>query len=185
MVQQNGDLLKGALIGGILGGAAALLLAPKSGKELRDDIGDTYNKLSATTQDVAENLRQTGRKCLHPFQDECEENHNSSFLIGGAIGAVIGVVAALLLAPQSGEELRDVLGDKYESIREKAEDFASDINSKRRSAMDQVSDWKDTLMTIVNKLSSRKGKKSPLRLDEMLEWAGLGLNLMQQLQKRR
>lgn len=187
MGQQNqGDLLKGALIGGILGGAAALLLAPKSGQELRDDIEDTYRKLSATTQDVAENLRQTGRKCLHPFQeDEEEENQNSSFLVGGAIGAVIGVVAALLLAPQSGNELRDALGEKYETIREKAGDFASDLNAKRRNAIDQVGDWKDTLTTIISKLSNRKGKKSQLRLDEILDWAGLGLSLMQQLQKRR
>lgn len=186
MGQQNqGDLLKGALIGGILGGAAALLLAPKSGSELRDDIENTYRKLSDTTHDVAENLRKTGHKCLHPFEECEEENHTSPFLVGGAIGAVIGVVAALLLAPQSGGALREALGEKYETIREKAEDFASDINSKRRSAMDQVGDWKDTLTTIIGKLSSRKGKKSGLHLDEIMDWAGLGLSLMQQLQKRR
>lgn len=185
MGQQNqGDLLKGALIGGILGGAAALLLAPKSGKELREDIEDNYRKLSATTQDVAENLRQTGRKCLHPFENG-EESPSSPYLVGGAIGAVIGAVAALLLAPQSGEDLRDALGDQYESIREKAEDFAADLNSKRRYAMEQVGDWKDTLTTIMSKLSNRKGKKSQLHLDEMLDWAGLGLSLIQQLQKRR
>ncbi|MBB6672558.1 YtxH domain-containing protein [Cohnella nanjingensis] len=37
-------LIKGALIGGVVGAAAALLLAPKSGRELRQDLKTTYNK---------------------------------------------------------------------------------------------------------------------------------------------
>ena len=136
------------------------------------------------TQDFAENLKKTGHKCLHPFEEE-ENNSSSPFLIGGALGAVIGVVTALLLAPKSGEELREVLGDQYEKIREKAEDFTANINSKRHDVMDQVGDWKDTLTTLINKLSSKKGKKSPLHVDEILDWAGLGLNLLRQVQKRR
>jgi gas vesicle protein len=36
----------GALIGGILGGAAALLLAPKTGEEMREEIADRYRKVS-------------------------------------------------------------------------------------------------------------------------------------------
>ena len=43
---QSSDLLKGALLGALFGGAAALLLAPKSGKELREDLNDTYCSLS-------------------------------------------------------------------------------------------------------------------------------------------
>jgi len=35
------DLLIGGLIGGMIGAAAALLLAPKSGKELRSDLAST------------------------------------------------------------------------------------------------------------------------------------------------
>lgn len=44
--------LKGALIGGLVGAAAALLLAPKSGRELRGDIRDKY----ASVQDRAKRL---------------------------------------------------------------------------------------------------------------------------------
>ena len=36
----------------------------------------------------------------------CNGNDAGSFAIGALVGAVIGGVAALLLAPQSGEETR-------------------------------------------------------------------------------
>ncbi|TFE25784.1 YtxH domain-containing protein [Cohnella luojiensis] len=44
--------LKGALIGGVIGATAALLLAPKSGRELRGDIRDRY----ASAQDRAKQI---------------------------------------------------------------------------------------------------------------------------------
>jgi gas vesicle protein len=42
--KRNHDFLTGLLFGGILGGVAAILLAPKSGKELRADIQETGKK---------------------------------------------------------------------------------------------------------------------------------------------
>jgi gas vesicle protein len=43
---ESKSLLKGALVGGALGAAAALLLAPKAGRELRQDIRDKYRQTS-------------------------------------------------------------------------------------------------------------------------------------------
>lgn len=182
MRNQGSDLLKGALLGGILGGAAALLLAPKSGEELREDIEGGYETLRDKAQRLTENLKETGHKCLHPF--EVDEDHNSPFVIGGVVGAVIGAIAALLLAPQSGSELREALGDKYDEIREKAEDFTSNLDSRRRNAVDQVGEWKDALVTIIDRLSGQKGKKK-FHLNEIFDWAIIGLNLLQKVQKRR
>ncbi|WP_186438537.1 YtxH domain-containing protein [Cohnella terricola] len=44
--------IKGALIGGVIGAAAALLLAPKSGKELRGDIRDRYSSMQDRTKQL-------------------------------------------------------------------------------------------------------------------------------------
>jgi gas vesicle protein len=48
MSERNGDLLKGLIIGGIIGAALGILYAPKSGKETREDIAhkteDLLNK---------------------------------------------------------------------------------------------------------------------------------------------
>lgn len=42
-----------------------------------------------------------------------------SFLIGAVAGAIIGAIAALLLTPFSGEELRSRIGQEAEAEREK------------------------------------------------------------------
>src|SRR5664280_2743301 len=48
MSERNGDLLKGLLIGGLIGVVAGILYAPKSGKETREDLlsraKDEYEK---------------------------------------------------------------------------------------------------------------------------------------------
>ena len=43
-----------------------------------------------------------------------------AFLIGFVVGGVAGAVAALLLAPQSGEETRGLIRDKSIELRDKA-----------------------------------------------------------------
>ena len=63
MSQENGGLAKGLfigfLVGGIAGAVAALLYAPKSGKELR---GDIKRKTGEIKDDVSEYLRSAGSR---------------------------------------------------------------------------------------------------------------------------
>lgn len=58
MAEKHG-MLKGALIGSALGAAAALLLAPKSGRELRGDIRDRYVDVQDRTKQI---LTDAGNK---------------------------------------------------------------------------------------------------------------------------
>jgi len=53
-----------------------------------------------------------------------------AFLIGFVVGGVAGAVAALLLAPQSGEETRTMIKDKSIELRDKAAQQAEVIASK-------------------------------------------------------
>ena len=56
--QANGNgMVLGAVVGGIIGAAAALLLAPKSGKQMREDLGGQIQNISQKTKDVASNIR--------------------------------------------------------------------------------------------------------------------------------
>lgn len=50
------DFLIGALVGGIIGAGAALLLAPKSGKELRVDLTEGYHTATKKTQELAKSV---------------------------------------------------------------------------------------------------------------------------------
>lgn len=60
--KKNKDWMIGAVVGSVLGAVTALLLAPKSGRELRNDIMDGYQQVSEKTQrlagDVAEKSKQ-------------------------------------------------------------------------------------------------------------------------------
>ena len=53
-----------------------------------------------------------------------------AFLIGFVVGGVAGAVAALLLAPQSGEETRALIKDKSIELRDKAAVQAEAIAAK-------------------------------------------------------
>ncbi|AQP54088.1 hypothetical protein CBF34_10205 [Vagococcus penaei] len=56
--------LKGLLIGGVLGGSTGLLLAPRSGKKLRQEVDTTSRNL---TQDLFQ-IKQDAKNVSHQVQ---------------------------------------------------------------------------------------------------------------------
>lgn len=183
-MDQN-DFIKGALIGGVLGGIAALLLAPKAGRDLRDDILDGYDCVNRTSHDFVDNVKEQSHHILNKLQGIEEEKHSpNSMLAGGAIGSIIGVVAALLLAPQAGDKLRSQLGDKYDDIHHKAEKAIKGLDNTRHNLESKIDDWKDIFGTIVNQFASHKGGKKGSSHD-LVDLAALGLRLYEQFNKGR
>ncbi|MDR0270941.1 YtxH domain-containing protein [Paenibacillus sp.] len=51
--QSSKTFLKGALIGGLIGAAAALLFAPKPGRELRGDLSEKISTVSDKSKELA------------------------------------------------------------------------------------------------------------------------------------
>ncbi len=148
------DLVKGILIGGVVGAAAGWIAS----------------------------------SCC--FQaDTCaieESSSKGSVAVGSILGAVLGVTAGLLLAPSSGEDLRKDLGGKYDELRIKAEKFLNELNEKGHSAASNLDDWKDSLVSLVDDLSGPKiRKQASTKINEIAEWANIGINLWQKLQKRK
>ena len=66
---KNGYFLKGLLVGGLGGALAGLLLAPKSGKELREDIKD---KGAEALRDTREFYFDAHKKTKCAFEDTLE-----------------------------------------------------------------------------------------------------------------
>lgn len=56
----NKNFLVGAVIGGVLGAVSALLLAPKAGCELREDISDLYENAKESTNKLACDVSERG-----------------------------------------------------------------------------------------------------------------------------
>jgi gas vesicle protein len=55
---KKSGLLLGIVIGGAVGAVSALLIAPKSGTEMREDISNKYRSLNDKTQQLAANIGQ-------------------------------------------------------------------------------------------------------------------------------
>lgn len=59
------------------------------------------------------------------------DNGGANFLVGFFVGAAMGVMGALLLAPKSGRELRESLADEGKRLRERA--FEEGRRARERS----------------------------------------------------
>ncbi|MGE8206292.1 YtxH domain-containing protein [Heyndrickxia sp. NPDC080065] len=64
------DFIAGALIGGIVGAVTALLLAPKSGKELRNDLSGQVEALKGKTDHLRIAVTQKGNELASATKDK-------------------------------------------------------------------------------------------------------------------
>lgn len=67
------DFLIGTLIGGIVGATTALFLAPKSGKELRDDLNNQANALKDKTDQLTTDAKEKGTEYVTIAKDKTSE----------------------------------------------------------------------------------------------------------------
>ena len=74
------------------------------------------------------------------------------FLGGFVVGAAMGGVIGLLLAPRSGEETRELLLDKTEEAYKCSEDSLKEIQTKANDVMDNIQKKGDELFNKVQDL---------------------------------
>lgn len=83
--QQSGNgVLLGAIVGGAIGAVSALLLAPKTGAQLREDLSQACQTIGQKTKDIASTVGQSTRKLATAIKEETsgladqakESNHN-------------------------------------------------------------------------------------------------------------
>lgn len=67
------DFLLGVVVGGIIGAATALLLAPKSGSELRADLRETAGTVSARTQEIAQQIGERSQQIARTVSTQTTE----------------------------------------------------------------------------------------------------------------
>ncbi|MCT7903974.1 Gas vesicle protein [Candidatus Ornithobacterium hominis] len=60
-----------------------------------------------------------------------KKSNETGAIIGSLlIGALAGAVAALLLAPQSGKETRNILMDELDHLKDEFDSYANDFSDK-------------------------------------------------------
>lgn len=182
---EQGDFIKGALIGGCIGSVFAFFIAPKSGQKLREDILRGYHTIHDQTNEYIDEIKEQAQEAIDSFHGV--EQGPNAFMIGSVSGAIIGAIAGLLLAPKAGQKLREQLGDDYDEICHKAQNAVKMVKEKGHDIEDKLEDWQDLFATIVDRLSpsSKTKKYADSKLEEIINWAKLGLRFFHQLQARR
>ncbi|MEN6376285.1 MAG: YtxH domain-containing protein [Smithella sp.] len=112
MSENNGDLLKGLIIGGLVGAVLGILFAPKSGKETREDI-------ARKTEDVLEKAREEYEKAV----DKSKQAYEAA------------VKRLQNLEASAKEKVEEVEG-KVADLAQQGSDIVHDSKNKLKKAID-------------------------------------------------
>ncbi|GAM12759.1 YtxH domain-containing protein [Mesobacillus selenatarsenatis] len=90
-----------------------------------------------------------------------EDNNNSrDFVAGAIVGGLAGALAALLLAPKSGKELRGSLNEQTSTLKNKSVDLASVAKEKASGLKETVSQQSSTIANKVKDMKNKNGNTS-------------------------
>lgn len=120
------NILVGGAIGTLLGSLVAVVMAN------RHEIADTVRSQGGDWIDRAKDTADTWMKRRH-WSNAADSELRNDFWKGSMMGLIVGVGAALLMAPKSGQQLRGQLTKKYQHIADdiaaKTEDIMHYVNS--------------------------------------------------------
>ena len=78
------------------------------------------------------------------------------FLAGFIVGGALGAIAGILLAPQSGEETRDLLCDASKDVVKKTDKTVKDIQEKADAVVSDLQQKSDEIMEKINALINKQ-----------------------------
>jgi gas vesicle protein len=98
-----------------------------------------------------------------------EHDEFGAFLVGFIVGGLTGAVAALLFAPQSGEETRAVIKERSIELRDKASEEAESAWKRAETAANEAREKADELTKQVRAQSEEITLKARKRGEELVE----------------
>jgi gas vesicle protein len=132
------------IVGALVGVAAGMLLAPKSGRETREMIADrarNWGEQARNWRDQANyqagRLRERANEQARRFRERGAQQAENLTTTGGIremayndggsgsatwfiVGALVGVAVGMLLAPKPGRETREIIGERARNWRDQA-----------------------------------------------------------------
>jgi gas vesicle protein len=95
-----------------------------------------------------------------------ERDDFGAFLLGFVVGGLTGAVAALLLAPQSGEETRTVIKEKAIELRDKASETVDEAYARAEAAAVEARARADELAKIARARAEELQRRGQVVLEE-------------------
>jgi gas vesicle protein len=89
-----------------------------------------------------------------------------AFLVGFFIGGISGAIAALLLAPQSGEDTRTMIKDKAIELRDDASTTIEDTLEKAEKAANEGIKRAEALLNDARKRANEIAEKGQVVLED-------------------
>jgi gas vesicle protein len=83
------------------------------------------------------------------------------FLAGVIVGGAIGALAGILLAPQTGEESREFLNDASKDVAKKTDKTVKDIQQKAETVVSELQQKGDEIMGKIQELINKQKPESP------------------------
>jgi gas vesicle protein len=96
-----------------------------------------------------------------------DKTNSIDFFAGFVVGALVGAAAALLLAPQSGEETRGLIRDKGIELKEQADELSAEARKRAEQVQMQAREKAIELQSQV-KQAVEEGKTAATKKKEEL-----------------
>ena len=80
----------------------------------------------------------------------------SRFIAGFAVGAGLGAIAGILLAPQSGEETREAIGSMAKEVVQKTDETVRDIQDKADTIVSDMQSKGDEIIAKIQNLINKQ-----------------------------
>lgn len=98
------------------------------------------------------------------------KNEGLGFVFGLMVGALVGASVAILLAPQSGEETREILREKAVDARRKAKEFAVDFRDDAEEWVEKGRKYIDEAKSqIMDRVEKTKAIAAKAKIEAKLE----------------
>lgn len=188
------EFLVGAVVGSLLGGVAALLTTPLTGREVREDFCEAYEHLSDKAHEFADKGKSlvkdlgcctdgwackaksaldSAKTVAKECSSETGEWTPKELIIGGLVGCAIGAAMGILLAPKSGNKFRKEICDACEGLSEKTQEFADQLTERgksfAKSTCSNTSKWLSVIQHFVEKLTEDVEEKGESLMSQAKE----------------
>lgn len=107
---------------------------------------------------------------VEEYEEQINQTTGRDFSIGLAVGLLVGMVGGLLLAPKSGDALRDDISEQTQKLSKNKEsgsgegaDFKEKVQDKTNQLRDKMEDKKDDMSAKKSEMDEKKRVRS---LDE-------------------